>query len=278
MTAPNTNEQLETPPNGSSSGSQSTTSETPPTSQPAAPATDPRYLELVEGTIRAQNARLADLERQNAELLQSRSAPPAAPTRTPEEERNAFYENPRAAIREVLTQELKETIAPLLAFANEAKATTQLDKLIAQVRTDPRVSSQWGPRLEAFIRSQLENVPPHQLNAQVVSSVTLAAIGQKTIGMIREDSPSPAPVTPREPVAPAPPYMRPSAPAGPSNLNPAPTHRPLTELELRVLREFNAGKPTKEQMTEAQFLEWQSMPAREVAGYKGDRAPANGSR
>ena len=64
---------------------------------------------------------------------------------------------------------------------------------------------------------------------------------------------------------PVPPYLAPSAPPQPALPSNTPRVRALTEEEKRILREFNATKPKDRQWTEAQYIQMQEMPARDVA-------------
>jgi len=114
------------------------------------------------------------------------------------------------------------------------------------------------------------------LNDTSFGFIVLSAIGLQTTGMIERPTPtSESSKRNREDTLPTPTYMRPSSPASPTPRDDKPRHRELNENEKRLLREFNSTHPRDKQMTEAQYIEWQTMPAAAVATTKFDRpAPA----
>lgn len=250
-------------PSDPSSGNQEPT---PPTNQPPALATD----DLAMLTIRAQNERIAQLE---AQLNKRGNEPPPPPPKSKEELRQEFYDDPVGATQRVIRDELRESIEPLRDFVKTFRGQSRVDQLLDAAKRNPKFATHWGPKLEQYVRSQLEQVDLSTFTEQAFNFLILSAIGLKASGFITEDAAlSNNPPTPNTPVAGnPPPYFRPSAtpPAGPAPDPNAPS-RPLTELELRVLREYNNTHPRK--MTEKEFLDWQNVPANEVATSRIGRA------
>lgn len=235
--------------------------ETPP---PAAGATSPQYIKLLEDTVREQNRRLNEA----AASTSRPAAPPPPPAKTVEEERQEFYNDPVNSNRRLIREELEATVGPILAYVNELKGGTAIDKFVNQFKSDARFARMWDADVENYVRQQSSTVSPAQLTEQTVGFIVVSAIGMKASGILPTSSglPSAMPETPPAPPAPTPtpapmptpPHMRPSAPGGP----PAPAGngkvlRALTEHEERIRRENN--------MTVEQFLTFQEMPSQEVA-------------
>lgn len=242
-------------------GDGSTSPQIPPTSSPQVPATDPALVKLMQDTIAEQNRRIANYER---DLADARSiSAPTTPTKTKDELRQEFYDDPITANRRLIREELEATVGPLQEFVKTFKGQTQTDRLIEQFKNDTRFSSHWTPAVERYVREQASRIDPAHLTEQSFGFLVVSAIGMKNVGMFG-DSPTPAPQPPTQPQVPTPPYMRPSAPPAPDN-TPKQKHRALTEDEKRILREYNSTKSPERRMTEAQFIEWQGMPSADVA-------------
>jgi hypothetical protein len=247
----------------------------PPTPLPPAPSIDPAYVKLLEGSLAEQNRRLAELERRNTE-----PAPPSVPVKTKDELRQEYFDSPIDATRKLIREELEATVGPLKDFVAGMRGQTAIDKLIDRLKINPRFQRSWNVELEAYVREQAAAIPVANLSENSLNFVVLAGIGLQQTGDIVAPAarPSDSPPPLRDPVVPTPPHMRPSAPASPSAAPRAPKTRELNENERRLLREYNNNKPADKKMTEAQFVEWQTMPSNEVAHTKFDRpaAPAGG--
>lgn len=266
-------ENLEQPP-APSSQQESPPTPTPPTPTPIVSATDPAYIKLLEDTTREQNRRIQELERRSA-------APPepAKPVLTKEQLRERFYDDPMGTNREMIREELAATIGPIQEFVSQFRGQSAIDKLVNTFKVNPKFASNWSPEVEDYVRNQAAGIHPSQLNDNAFTFIVASAIGLRASGMLgtpsAPPSPAPAPVTqpsPTDRTVPTPPYMRPSAPPGPSNqTNQQAGYAPLNENEKRILREFNASKPRDKQMTESQFREWQDMPSSDVAHTQFDK-------
>lgn len=260
----------ETPPAGLEP---STSPPIQPIASPPAPPTDDadaRYRALLEGTVRAQNERIALMERERA------AAPPApaAPPKSADDERREYFDNPMEATRRLIQSELQQTIAPLTDFVRSFKGASAIDNLVEAAKINPQFRDHWSPGIEQYVRDQAAQVDPTKLNDSSFGFLVVSAIGMKTAGMIRDGAPTAPPTPAPAPRAPAPsstpapvatpPYMAPSAPPAPSSQPARPSFRPLDETEKRLLREYNAGKPANKQMTEQQYREWQELPSESV--------------
>lgn len=267
-----------TPPENLSVPPGSSTPETiPPTNPPADGAIDPKYVKLLEGSLAETSRRLQEVENERARG----SATPPPPPPDPERERSEFYNNPKESTRQLIREELESSVGEIREFVRSFKGASAIDKLVERFAVDPRFKSMWDSSVEAYVREQAAGVPPANLNDQTFGFLVVSAIGLKATGMLSASSPAatpPAPPAPTPTPAPAPgapsptptpmptpPHMRPSPPPGAPPTQDQPAQRPLTELEQRLLREYNAGKPKEKQMDEKQFLIWQTMPAADVA-------------
>lgn len=248
-------------------GSSEPSPETPQTPTPPDPRISPEYVTLMEGAMREQNKRIAELE---ASRAAAPTAPPPPPPKTKEEQRQEFFDDPMGAIQ----RQLDATIAPLREFVGSVRSTSLVDQLIDRFKADPRFSNKWNPQLENYVRGEAPKMRPDTMTYENLGFVVLAGIGLQATGML--ESPRAAPAepssrTPETPVPPTPTYMRPSAPPAPATRSDKPTFAALNENEKRLLREYNSRKPKDQQMTEAQFREWQSMPSAAVATTTFDR-------
>lgn len=228
----------------------------------------------MEGTIREQNRRIQEMETNLAQRAPVTPTPPP----DPDTERQEFYNNPKEATRKLLREELDASIGPIAEFVKQFKGATAIDKYVEQFKLDPRFQNLWDPQVEQYVREQSGTIPPDKLNDTNFGFLVVSAIGLKATGMLQSFAPPAAsaapvaaPTTPTPTAAPSsmptPPHMRPSPPAGPTpgDSNGGKKIRPLNENELRLLREYNAGKPPSKQMTHEQFLVWQDMPSADVA-------------
>src|SRR5258708_338763 len=119
----------------------------PPTpNPPATPTEDPRYTKMLEGTVREQNRKLAELEQRIA----SGVVEPPKPIKTPEEERTAYFNNPQEETRKLIREELQQTTAELTAFVRQLKGQSFVDQLVERAKINPRIQKNWNPRLEAY--------------------------------------------------------------------------------------------------------------------------------
>lgn len=260
---------------------------TPPTDQPEDGHTDNgegRRLSTLENLIREQNRQIQE-QRQELERIRTTRETPAPPPVNPEEERAAWYNDPKGETRKVLQEALKETIEPLTQFVREFKATSRVGKFITNVKSDPRFSAVWDSDVEDYVESALNNAA--QQNIEITDTIAIQAavqaIGMKQIGALGNGSSAPRtrndnPPTDRSndqpprsdrSMPPTPPHLRPTAPTGPRSDNGAPKTRPLTEAEKRLARE--------NRMTDAEYLAWLEAPATDVAfSDVGKPKPAGG--
>lgn len=252
--------------------SESTPEATPPTNQPAAPATDDksaRYISILEQTLREQN-------RQINELMSQRPAAPApvnAPD--PEEEKQRFYNDPVNTTRKIIDESLKAAIEPLNQFVKGLKIDgSPYSQMIAKFKADPRFSQSLNdPQVLAAVETIMNNTDLTEINMQ---SAIVHATGLKSMGLlgtiVPDNNPAPAPApTPAPSPSPSggtvvPAHVRPSAAPTPrpSDNNNAPRRPPLTENQRRLMREQGFK-------TEEEYWKWMELPAAEVAHTDFDR-------
>lgn len=268
-------ENLQTPLNDSGS----TSPIIPPTNPPTSGATDldPKYVALLEGSLREANRRLQQIENNSVT-----PATPPPPAKTADELRLEFYENPQTATRQLIREELESSVGEIRDFVRQFKGQSAVDKYVDQFKMNPRYSGMWDSTIEQYVREQAVQIPTANLNENTFGFIVISAIGLKATGQFGSNPNPPTNAPPASappanqpaPVAtqpsstssmPTPPHMRPSPPPSAPPASNEPKVRPLNENEQRLLREYNAGKPPEKQMNAAQFLKWQEMPSNEVA-------------
>jgi hypothetical protein len=246
---------------------------TPPTNPPTDQVIDPAFVTLMQGTLRESNRQIAELKSQ----LEAAKAPPPPAPLSDEEARTKFFNNPMEENRRLIREELQATVGPILRDFAAQRAVSKVDQLLQDYKQHPSFGPNITPAVEQYIREQAATINPDNLNEQSFGFIVSSGIGLRASGILRDATPAspPPPSIPTPSRAtsetsvnnnPIPPYMSPSAPTGPAiNRTPEPQHRALTEDEKRLLREYNANRPQARQMTEAQWIQWQNMPASEVA-------------
>jgi len=238
--------------------------ETPLTEPPKEPAIDPEK-QMMMDTLRFQNRRIAELEA--GRTVTPTPEPPKS--RDIEVERQEFFNDPIGAMR----REMAATIAPLQKIADTIAGGTKFDTLMDQIKNDPRFTKMWNRTLEEYVVREGKNINPAVLNFDTLGFVVLTGIGLQAAGMLAGGGVAPEPRTPEVPVAPTPPYMRPSAPTPPTPRSDAPKFKPLDENEKRILREYNAKVPLEKRMTDQQYRQWSGIASNEVATTQFDAPP-----
>ncbi len=222
-----------------------------PIPQTEVPASGPSSESLL-AVIREQNQRMQELQNQ---LVTVKTTPAPAPEPTKEEQNKRFYEDPAGFMGEFaskIQKQLTETVAPLQEQYLSFKRDSVVDGFINQAKVDPRISRNWNPQLEAYVRQQIAQMPPAQVNEQAFINVAVMGVGLQSMGQI----PSPNAALNNNPPAPPaptnlprnseviPPHLR------PTNTPPAPNaqngntrqYRDLTENEARLAREMRMSK------------------------------------
>lgn len=233
-----------------------------PTNQPTAPPINPDYVRALEDTLRENNRQIQLLQDQ----VERRPAAPAtpAPTLTPEEERNAFFNNPKGETRNIVAEEMGKQLAPLLEFVKQVPRPGN-ETLKNRIKYDPRYASYFSqdPLVEQAFDAVVANTPrvdegvAHAIMSQVigwqVTGQLRTVLGLPNVPVTTQPAPTPTPTT--MPNQPAPPYMPPTAPATPRT-TPTKSVRELTENERRLARERG--------MSPEQYLQWLEVPADQV--------------
>lgn len=230
-----------------------------------------RYIAILEDTVREQNRKI----QLAADAGNVQPTPATKPALTPEEEKQAYYQDPVTATRNIVNEALERTIAPLTDFVKEFRGQGATQRLVEKFKVDPRFSGMWDSQIEDAVTNFLATLQPEHINDATVQSAVIQAIGLRAAGLLpgtTAPTPTPTPKTPSNgnpPVTPVtPPHMRPSAPPGPNDRPAAPKLRALTENEERIRRE---NKQTHEE-----YLRWLDVPATEVT--KVDLASLKGGQ
>lgn len=225
--------------------------------------------------IAAQEAALRDMHRQNAELTQrmrefdGRIKRVEAPPVSPADMNERFWKDPVGVIHEVITQELKTTVAPLNEFVSRTRSETAYDRMKAGLKEQYKdIWSRIEPSIDEFVRGAAEKGT--EVNEQLLNIAALTATGALYRGLL-PDSPAPAAPSAPAPAALAagtppppsagtavvtPPHLRPSAPAAPGHEAPRTETRPLTENERRLARARN--------QTDEEYLAWLDVKPEDV--------------
>jgi hypothetical protein len=267
------------------------------------------YYAFLEKTVVENTKRMKELADTNRRLQQdvssirsgldkkppTQEAPPA-PTKTPEEERAEFFNNPREMFRAMMREELKATVEPLRQEVQSILADRNKGSLLSQFENDPRFKSILSDKLARY---HVENVLQQQVAAgvtidqNIVMQTVVQIAGLKMTGMLPEveglDSSSSdtssgngnngnrdggssgnqddrritsSNSTPsnRNNMPPVPAHLRPSPPAGPRNNNQqGGATRTLNENEKRIARESK--------LSDKEYIELYDMPASEVKNW-----------
>lgn len=266
MTTPNLELQSQSDPLLTNLESQS--QQIQPTNPPIVSPTEDNSLNpvLLE-SLRDANRRLADQERQLAELKR-----PVAPVdlRSDEERRAAWFNDPEGTQRQLVRQEVEATIKPLMEFVTGLKSTGIVDRAISNIKSDPRLSQQFDSDVENYVRAELAKLDPNQINDGLTGAIALGAIGMKATGMIKSTQ-APASINNPSPTPNMSPITPPHIRADPLPINapvnqPTRTTRQLTEDEVRILRETNSRRSRK--ITEQEYIDLTDLPAGQVATSK----------
>jgi len=229
----------------------------PSTSEPSSPTT-PLSTEkpaahidtLTRQALKEQGDKIAAQDRELEKLRQEKASVPAAAPIDPQAEQQKFFENPLGSVRDMIRQELKDTVEPMIKplqeYASGAVAITRKDNLLGMAEQD----SVLGPMVK-IVRPALEQIlsgaPEENITAENVKQAIYTAWGLYKAGQlpanlfIAEAQPIPnAPVVPTpnsEPVV-IPPQVPPSAPPAPVSNNTPVAGRQLTESERAMKKAF----------------------------------------
>lgn len=257
-----------------SSGSQApqdSTPPTPPTPTPQAQPTKSKYEELLEATLREQNARIQQM---NSEITTLRQAPvTTAPEPAQGKSAADFFNDPHGSLdqfRKTINEDLQRTVAPLLDLAKGLRGDgTPYGNIKQQFKNDPRFSAILSdPKLEYAVDEIMRNqqATPELMKAAVIQAAGLQATGELDVALVasgvdinrfRSSTPAPAPTITTQTVPTVPAHMRPSAPAAPIPQDNRAQLPPLTALEKRLMSERG--------QTEEQFRAWINASPSEVA-------------
>jgi len=257
------------------------TTSTPNTTQSAAPSTETKkddekerenivqkarteLMSIYDGILAENESEKQRLQRENEELRRASANPP-----NPQGDTNLILERPRDLIRE----EIRKEIAPLLEFAQSFRSQSQADLLIQKFSMDPRFSAVW-PAVEPYIRRMIPSISP--LNDQTMLAAVMSLVGAYYTNQLDTKpsaSPQPQPnngsgTPPNNPPANpsqaldmnTPPHLRPSAPPSAIPQDQTNKRRELTELEKRLAREKG--------MSPEKYLDFLEMKANQVVGPK----------
>jgi hypothetical protein len=278
------------------------------TNQQTDPATDDNteYYRLLETTATNSLQAMRDLQEQNRRLQEQLSGietrmkettptTPPAPTRTPEEEREAFFNNPREAMRGLIKEELAATVAPLQQEVRSLLTDRVSSSLLSKFENHPKIA----PHIkDTLIRKHVERALQQAANSGVTlteqhaMAAVVQVVGLKNMGMLdsidgitsSSDTPpannergAPSPTNNSAPLpanstpanrssVPTPPHLRPTPPAGPRNQGNASDKKPWRELDAneKILAK-------KSGLSDYEYLELQErVSPRDVANWNGD--------
>jgi hypothetical protein len=235
---------------------ESTSQPTPQTPSPAAPPINSKYVEILEATLREQNARIQALADQV-----NRPAAPVETPKSPEEIRAEFYNDPITVQRKLIQEELQKAVAPLVEFTRGLRGDgTPYGNLKSRFKNDPRYKEMFNdPNFELAVDHVMSrsDLSEGAMQNTLINIAGLKAVGQLEAALIGQGIAPvrPSEVTPTPPPPPpvsTPPYVKPSAPPPVAPPGPPP-RRELTENERRLARERG--------MSEDQYLDWLEVPA-----------------
>lgn len=249
---------------GNQQGEESQQNPTPPTENQPAPVTETlingrtpeqhaRYIELLEGTLREQSAKISSLAERVEQQVQPQAPP--APQKSEQELNQEWYNRPAGMTRELIREELgnlqqdfKSTIDPLVEFVRGMRGEgTPFTTILNRLKADPRFAqAQITPDVEAAAQDILRNNRADVTEQNVMAAIVQAQ-GLKSMNMlVGYSSQAPAPTPPPQPtMGNQPAHLRPSAPPGPRQPTPEATLKSkidnLGENEKRIVREQFKG-------------------------------------
>ena len=280
QTPPASKPQNESPPPASESPTKETNSgqqASPTKEEPKAPASPfsklsdvekDRLLSVYSQTIQENNR---SLNEQGSKLkeLEDRVTQATQPPKPTDEQRNrSFFDQPAAAVRDLVREEINAAIAPLKDFVGTFAPRNEYDRIKETLKRDPQFAKIIGAAERHIDEAVYRSLAPGQKpTEQLVRAAALTIYGAAAAGMLadvdlntsrEETPPSPSNTSSGDnrPVY-SPPHLRPSAPPPPSRdvSNPADTYE-FSENELRVMRENN--------MSKEEFLAGMNMTGRDV--------------
>lgn len=222
----------------------------PLVTDPPAVVDPPASSVVVDSAAQLRDQAIMTKLREQDELIKQQQAKLDELSKKPEvpigDQNKEFWNNPV----EALNRALKETVAPLIEFRNEYKATTAYDKIKNDAKADARFKDFLAqPGVEQQIDQLMSKnpAPTHEAFGATVMGLR----GAMELGIV------PRPVVDKKPdelpkppidMTTIPPHMRPSSAPTPKQGDTAPKLRELTENERRLARE--------NKMTEAEFIEF----------------------
>lgn len=225
---------------------------------------------LTRQALKEQGDKIAAQDRELEKLRQEKASTPAAAPIDPQAEQQKFFENPLGSVRDMIRQELKDTVEPMIKplqdYASGAVAITRKDSLLGMAEQD----SVLGPMVK-IVRPALEQIlagaPEQNITAENVKQAIYTAWGLYKAGQlptnlyVAEVNPTSlsAPVVPTpnsEPVV-IPPQVPPSAPPAPISNNVPAAGRQLTESEKAMKRAFGFASGPE---GDAQYLAYLEAP------------------
>ena len=250
MTAPKVKETPDPTSSPDPKEEQSTTSPAPST--PSSTEKPAAHIDnLTRQALKEQGDKIAAQDRELEKLRQEKASVPAAAPIDPQAEQQKFFENPLGSVRDMIRQELKDTVEPMIKplqeYASGAVAITRKDNLLGMAEQD----SVLGPMVK-IVRPALEQIlsgaPEANITAENVKQAIYTAWGLYKAGQLPANL-FIAEVTPTSlsaPVAPTPtnenvvipPQVPPSAPPAPISNNTPVAGRQLTESERAMKKAF----------------------------------------
>jgi hypothetical protein len=219
-----------------------------------------RLLAQQAATIRDGARKQAELDTRLKGLEEKANAPPPPSVAERQAREKAFFDAPVTNIRDIVREELKETVQPLIDFKEEVKGQGEYERLKSRLKVDPKFSVFLGnPQVERMVDEMMVNNPKDE---QHLYGVIAGLRGAMALG----DVPTPQGLNlgaaPNAPVDTSiPPHLRPSPPPLPEGKKEGDVKvRDLTENERRLARERG--------MKPEEYLAWIDEEATDVINSK----------
>lgn len=220
-----------------------------PTNPPVDP---PASSVVVDSAAQLRDQAIMTKLREQDELIKQQQAKLDELSKKPEvpigDQNKEFWNNPV----EALNRALKETVAPLIEFRNEFKATTAYEKIKNEAKSDARFKeflAQPGVEQQMDQLMSKNPSPTHEsFGATLMGLRGAMELGIVPRPVVTEPPKKDAPPTPPIDMTTIPPHMRPSSAPTPKPGETAPKLRELTENERRLARE--------NKMTDAEYIEF----------------------
>jgi hypothetical protein len=175
------------------------------------------------------------IKRRDSEIEELRK--PAAPTRSKDESKNAFFDDPVNETTRIVNDALERQISPFRSFIERQEKNEQLETFIRNAKTNQYFSTKWNAGIEQYCRDNYHQLNP--VNEASFNAMVLSAFGLQGLGVIPGGAPT---VNPNDRRSNIDPPIVPTDRGRPTLPQNGKRYRDLTEDEAKLCRELKMTK------------------------------------